>query len=78
MSILHHMAVQRRCWNPREDNDIVGITNYIDFGLQVCSSYNDISVRKTTPYSSIAWLWCSPNGNQLDLKSAGKGPDSMD
>ena len=35
MSFLHHMAVQRLCKNPLEDKEIVGITNYLDFGLQV-------------------------------------------
>ena len=37
MSFLHHMAVQRLCKNPLEDEDVVGITNYIDIGLQVCA-----------------------------------------
>ena len=35
MSFLHHMAVQRLCKNPFEEKEVVGITNYLDFGLQV-------------------------------------------
>ena len=35
MSFLHHMAVQRLCNNPFEEKEVVGITNYLDFGLQV-------------------------------------------
>ena len=35
MSFLHHMAVQRLCKNPFEDAEVAGITNYLDFGLQV-------------------------------------------
>ena len=37
VSFLHHMAVQRRCRNPLEDDRVVGIANYLDLGLQVCS-----------------------------------------
>lgn len=34
MALLYHMAVQRMCKNPLEEDDVVGITNYIDLGLQ--------------------------------------------
>lgn len=32
------MAVQRNCHNPFEVGAVVGITNYIDVGLQLISS----------------------------------------
>ena len=34
LSFMHHMAVQRLCKNPFEDEDVVGITNYVNIGLQ--------------------------------------------
>ncbi len=34
LSFMHHMAVQRLCKNPFEDETVVGITNYINIGLQ--------------------------------------------
>ncbi len=37
LSFLHHMAVQRLCKNPLEDEEVVGITNYLDIGLQASS-----------------------------------------
>lgn len=36
LSLLYHMAAQRRVKNPLEEDNIVGITNYLDMGLQVC------------------------------------------
>ncbi|KAK9838327.1 hypothetical protein WJX81_004859 [Elliptochloris bilobata] len=35
LSFMHHMAVQRLCKNPFEDEQVVGVTNYINIGLQV-------------------------------------------
>lgn len=37
VSLLYHMAVQRLCRNPLEEDNVVGITNYMDLGLQVSS-----------------------------------------
>ncbi|KAK4786142.1 hypothetical protein SAY86_002831 [Trapa natans] len=34
-SFYQHVVVQRRVKNPFEENDIVGITNYIDFGFEL-------------------------------------------
>lgn len=36
-SFYQHMVVQRRVKNPFEDDQIVGITNYIDFGLELAT-----------------------------------------
>lgn len=38
VAMLYHMAVQRQCKNPLEEDNIVGITNYLNLGLQVCCS----------------------------------------
>lgn len=35
VSFLHHQAVQRLSHNPLEQQDVVGVTNYLDVGLQV-------------------------------------------
>ena len=35
VSFLHHQAVQRLSHNPLEHQDVVGVTNYFDVGLQV-------------------------------------------
>ena len=35
LSLLYHMASQRMVKNPLEEDNIVGITNYLDLGLQV-------------------------------------------
>ena len=37
VSVLQHLAVQRRVRNPLEDGNVLGITNYLDLGLQVVS-----------------------------------------
>ena len=34
LSFMHHMAVQRMCKNPFEDENVVGVTNYVNIGLQ--------------------------------------------
>ena len=37
LSFMHHMAVQRLCKNPFEEENVVGITNYVNIGLQARS-----------------------------------------
>ena len=39
VSFLHHQAVQRLSHNPLEQQDVVGVTNYLDVGLQVCEPF---------------------------------------
>ncbi|XP_066362962.1 uncharacterized protein [Miscanthus floridulus] len=36
-SFYQHLVVQRRVKNPFEDDQVVGITNYIDFGLELAA-----------------------------------------
>ncbi|XP_035830414.1 uncharacterized protein LOC110944617 isoform X4 [Helianthus annuus] len=41
VSFYQHVVVQRRVKNPLEDNEVVGITNYIDFGFEVQTRIDD-------------------------------------
>ncbi|KAJ0712497.1 hypothetical protein HanOQP8_Chr09g0335511 [Helianthus annuus] len=34
-SFYQHVVVQRRVKNPLEENEVIGITNYIDFGFEL-------------------------------------------
>lgn len=66
LSFLHHMAVQRLCKNPLEDEEVVGITNYLDIGLQASAfSYNvsnNICTSSAEQYLHVCELvvntWC--------------------
>ncbi|KAI3474886.1 hypothetical protein Pfo_030197 [Paulownia fortunei] len=40
-SFYQHVVVQRRVKNPLEENEIVGITNYIDFGFELQTRVDD-------------------------------------
>ncbi|PKI79217.1 hypothetical protein CRG98_000509 [Punica granatum] len=40
-SFYQHVVVQRRVKNPREEKDVVGITNYIDFGFELHTRLDD-------------------------------------
>ncbi|KAL0331971.1 UNVERIFIED_CONTAM: hypothetical protein Scaly_2098600 [Sesamum calycinum] len=40
-SFYQHVVVQRRVKNPLEEDEIVGITNYIDFGFELQTSVED-------------------------------------
>ncbi|EPS70531.1 hypothetical protein M569_04229, partial [Genlisea aurea] len=40
-SFYQHVVVQRRVKNPIEEKEIVGITNYIDFGFELQTKVND-------------------------------------
>ncbi|CAI9111043.1 OLC1v1011176C1 [Oldenlandia corymbosa var. corymbosa] len=40
-SFYQHVVVQRRVKNPFEENEVVGITNYIDFGFELQTRIDD-------------------------------------
>ncbi|KAL6518838.1 hypothetical protein OROHE_017591 [Orobanche hederae] len=40
-SFYQHVVVQRRVKNPLEENEVVGITNYIDFGFELQTRMDD-------------------------------------
>ncbi|OAY25749.1 uncharacterized protein LOC110604481 [Manihot esculenta] len=58
-SFYQHAVVQRRVKNPFEENEIVGITNYIDFGFELQTRVDDFQTSKDIPESTfqIAASW---------------------
>ncbi|KAK9829351.1 hypothetical protein WJX72_005325 [[Myrmecia] bisecta] len=53
VSFLHHMVATRSVRNPLEDTSVVGITNYIDLGLQL---ENDLTMSEpATLQLAAAW-----------------------
>ncbi|KAK1569122.1 hypothetical protein Q3G72_032800 [Acer saccharum] len=58
-SFYQHVVVQRRVKNPLEENEIVGITNYIDFGFQLQTRVDDSKTSNNIPESSfqVAASW---------------------
>lgn len=58
-SFYQHVVVQRRVKNPFEENEIVGITNYIDFGFELQARLEDARTSKNIPESSfqVAASW---------------------
>ena len=55
VSFLHHQAVQRLSHNPLEHQDVVGVTNYLDVGLQVCTAPFSVScmiaIKRIAPFA---------------------------
>ncbi|XP_050382330.1 uncharacterized protein LOC126799216 [Argentina anserina] len=47
-SFYQHVVVQRRVKNPLEENQVVGITNYIDFGFELQSRVDRFDDSKTS------------------------------
>ncbi|KAJ8774898.1 hypothetical protein K2173_019902 [Erythroxylum novogranatense] len=58
-SFYQHTVVQRRVKNPFEENEIVGITNYIDFGFELQTRVDDVSTSDKIPDSTfqVAASW---------------------
>ncbi|XP_023551526.1 uncharacterized protein LOC111809318 [Cucurbita pepo subsp. pepo] len=58
-SFYQHVVVQRRVKNPLEENEIVGITNYIDFGFELQTRVDDVKPENNIPDSTfqIAASW---------------------
>ncbi|KAH0696726.1 hypothetical protein KY290_015920 [Solanum tuberosum] len=59
-SFYQHVVVQRRVKNPLEEDEVVGITNYIDFGFELQTSVNDekapaISIHDSTFQVAASW-----------------------
>lgn len=57
VSFLHHQPVQRLSHNPLEHQDVVGVTNYLDVGLQVCLAAFMTSMAGCyhPPYKLACW-----------------------
>ncbi|PSS30385.1 Phosphoglucosamine mutase [Actinidia chinensis var. chinensis] len=58
-SFYQHVVVQRRVKNPLEENEVVGITNYIDFGFELQTRVDDDKTSNVTPDSTfqVAASW---------------------
>lgn len=58
-SFYQHVVVQRRVKNPFEENEVVGITNYIDFGFELQTRINDDKTSNNTQESTfqVAASW---------------------
>lgn len=58
-SFYQHVVVQRRVKNPFEENEVVGITNYMDFGFELQTRIDDDKTPKNTQESTfqVAASW---------------------
>jgi len=54
LSFLHHIAMQRAVKNPLEKGDVVGITNYLDVGLEMVVDTGSGSGYPATTSSSVS------------------------
>lgn len=77
-SFYQHVVVQRRVKNPLEENEVVGITNYIDFGFELQSRVEDVETSNGLPDSTfqVAASW-QANKNFLLKGKAGPLSSSM-
>ncbi|KAF8726782.1 hypothetical protein HU200_019257 [Digitaria exilis] len=71
-SFYQHLVVQRRVKNPLEDDQVVGITNYIDFGLELVSRVD--KDKATQDGSSLFQLAASWQANKNFLLKGKLGP----
>ncbi|CAN1182787.1 hypothetical protein LINPERHAP2_LOCUS36159 [Linum perenne] len=72
-SFYQHVVVQRRVKNPFEGDEVVGITNYIDFGFELQARVDDDKTSKDFPDSAfnVAASW---QANKNFLLKAKIGP----
>ncbi|KAG2261340.1 hypothetical protein Bca52824_068419 [Brassica carinata] len=52
-SFYQHVVVQRRVKNPFEEDEVVGITNYIDLGFELQTRVDDFKASDNLPDSSL-------------------------
>ncbi|CAJ2663543.1 unnamed protein product [Trifolium pratense] len=74
-SFYQHMVVQRRVKNPLEENTVVGITNYIDFGFELQTSVDD-AIAANSISDSTFQIGASWQANKNFLLKAKVGPKS--
>ncbi|KAL2335679.1 hypothetical protein Fmac_016892 [Flemingia macrophylla] len=74
-SFYQHMVVQRRVKNPLEENSVVGITNYIDFGFELQTSVDD-AIAGNNISDSTFQIGASWQANKNFLLKAKAGPQS--
>ncbi|XP_028060610.1 uncharacterized protein LOC114264214 [Camellia sinensis] len=73
-SFYQHVVVQRRVENPLEENEVVGITNYIDFGIELQARVDD-KPSNVTPDSTFQFA-ASWQANKNFLLKGKVGPFS--
>ncbi|PON56194.1 beta-galactosidase [Trema orientale] len=58
-SFYQHVVVQRRVKNPLEESEVVGITNYIDFGFELQTRVDDVEASNKIQDSTfqVAASW---------------------
>ncbi|KAL7256879.1 hypothetical protein ACSBR1_010754 [Camellia fascicularis] len=74
-SFYQHVVVQRRVKNPLEENEVVGITNYIDFGFELQTRVDDDKPSNVTPDSTfkVAASWQANKNFLLKLSHSSHG-----
>ena len=73
LSFLHHMTVQRTVHNPLEKGDVVGISNYIDVGLQMITHVH----AEPQPSPAVMRVAASWQANKNVLVKASAGLDGI-
>uniref|UniRef100_A0A0D3GB70 Uncharacterized protein n=1 Tax=Oryza barthii TaxID=65489 RepID=A0A0D3GB70_9ORYZ len=58
-SFYQHFVVQRRVMNPREEEHIIGTTNFVDFGLELATSLDKDKAKEnaSNPSFQVAASW---------------------
>ncbi|BAU01016.1 uncharacterized protein HKW66_Vig0256230 [Vigna angularis] len=74
-SFYQHMVVQRRVKNPLEENSVVGITNYLDFGFELLTSVDEAIAANNISDASFQ-IGASWQANKNFLLKAKVGPRS--
>uniref|UniRef100_A0A804QQH7 Uncharacterized protein n=1 Tax=Zea mays TaxID=4577 RepID=A0A804QQH7_MAIZE len=67
-SFYQHLVVQRRVKNPFEDDQVVGITNYIDFGLELAAKVDKDKVSGDGNSFQLAASWQANKNFLLKVK----------
>jgi hypothetical protein len=55
MTALHHMARVRRVYNLFEDDDVVGVCNYLDFGVRAVAPLDTSSADDSKFEAAASW-----------------------
>nr|XP_043632558.1 uncharacterized protein LOC122603806 isoform X2 [Erigeron canadensis] len=74
-SFYQHVVVQRRVKNPLEENEVVGITNYIDFGFELQTRIDDQKASNNIQDSTfqVAASWQANKNIMLKAKAGPLG-----
>uniref|UniRef100_A0A0E0DUS6 Uncharacterized protein n=1 Tax=Oryza meridionalis TaxID=40149 RepID=A0A0E0DUS6_9ORYZ len=58
-SFYQHFVVQRKVMNPREEEHIIGTTNFVDFGLELATSLDKDKAKEndSNPLFQVAASW---------------------